>query len=55
MVTKYSGVIKSIAKIWAGFVARIGDMKDSARVLVGKPVVKRPLERSKRRWEDNIK
>jgi hypothetical protein len=25
------------------------------RVLVGKPEVKRPLGRSRRRWEDNIK
>jgi hypothetical protein len=25
------------------------------RVLVGKPEEKRPLERSRRRWEDNIK
>jgi hypothetical protein len=25
------------------------------RVLVGKPVVKRPLGRPRRRWEDNIK
>jgi hypothetical protein len=25
------------------------------RVLVGKPEVKRPLGRPKRRWEDNIK
>jgi hypothetical protein len=25
------------------------------RVLVGKPVGKRPLGRSRRRWEDNIK
>jgi hypothetical protein len=25
------------------------------RVLVGKPEVKRPLERPRRRWEDNIK
>ena len=25
------------------------------RVLVGKPEIKRPLGRSRRRWEDNIK
>jgi hypothetical protein len=25
------------------------------RVLVGRPEGKRPLERSRRRWEDNIK
>jgi hypothetical protein len=40
---------------WAGHVARIGEGRDVYRVLVGKPEGKRPLERPRRRWEDNIK
>jgi hypothetical protein len=40
---------------WAGHIARIGDGRGVYRVLVGRPECKRPLERRKRRWEDNIK
>ena len=29
--------------------------RNAYRVLVGKPESKRPLERTRRRWEDNIK
>src|SRR5215469_16688000 len=32
-----------------------GEGRGVHRVLVGKPVVKRPLGRPRRRWEDNIK
>jgi hypothetical protein len=32
-----------------------GDGRVGYRVLVGKPEVKRPLGRPRRRWEDNIK
>jgi len=39
---------------WAGHVARIGERRGVYRVLVGKPEGKRPLERPRRRWEDNI-
>jgi hypothetical protein len=35
--------------------ARIGDKRNSYRILVGKPEGKRPLRRPKRRSEDNIK
>ena len=35
--------------------ARMGEGREVRRVLVGKPEGKRPLERPKRRWEDNIK
>ena len=35
--------------------ARMGDGRGVHRVLIGKPEVKRPLGRSRRRWEDNIK
>ena len=33
----------------------MGEKRDVYRVLVWKPEGKRPLERPKRRWEDNIK
>ena len=35
--------------------ARMGAERGVHRVLVGKPEGKRPLERPRRRWEDNIK
>ena len=35
--------------------ARMGEGLGVPRVLVGKPEGKRPLGRSRRRWEDNIK
>jgi hypothetical protein len=47
--------IKSRRMRWAGHVARMGEGKNVYRVLVGKPEGKRPLERSRRRWEDGIK
>ena len=40
---------------WAGHVARMGEGRGIYRILVGKPEGKRPLERPRRRWEDNIK
>jgi len=40
---------------WAGHVARMGEERGVHWVLVGKPEGKRPLRRSRRRWEDNIK
>jgi hypothetical protein len=33
----------------------MGEDRGVHRVLVGKPEKKRPLERPRRRWEDNIK
>jgi hypothetical protein len=33
----------------------MGERTGIYRVLVGKPGVKRPVERPRRRWEDNIK
>jgi hypothetical protein len=33
----------------------MGKGRDVFRVLVGRPEGKRPLERPRRRWEDNIK
>ena len=48
-------VVKSRRMRWAGHVARMGEDRVVHRVLVGKPEGKRPLGRSRRRWEDNIK
>ena len=36
-------------------VARVGERRGAERVLVGKPEGKRPLGRTKLKWEDNIK
>ena len=38
-----------------GHVARMEKSRIAYRILVGKPGGKRPLGRSRRRWEDNIK
>jgi hypothetical protein len=48
-------VIKSRRMRWAGHVARMGEGRGVYRVLVGRPEVKRPLGRPRRKWEDNIK
>ena len=40
---------------WTGHVARMGEDRGVQRVLMGKPEGKRPLGKTKRRWEDNIK
>jgi len=48
-------VIKSRRMRWAGHVARIGERIGVYRVLVGKSEGKRPLGRTRPRWEDNIK
>jgi hypothetical protein len=39
---------------WAGHVACRGKRKCVYRVLVRKPLGKIPLERARRRWEDNV-
>jgi hypothetical protein len=49
------GVMKSRRLRWAGHVARMGERRGAYRALVGKPEVRRPLGRPRRRWEDNIK
>jgi hypothetical protein len=48
-------VIKSGRMRWAGHVARMGEKRGAYRILVGRPEVRRPLGRPRRRWEDNIK
>jgi hypothetical protein len=48
-------VVKSKRMRCAGHVARVEKETGVHRVLVGKPERKRPLGRSRRRWEDNTK
>ena len=48
-------VNKSRIMRWAGHIAYMWERKGAYRVLVGKPMEKRPLRRHRRRWEDNIK
>jgi hypothetical protein len=48
-------VMKSRILRWAGHVARMGERRGAYRTLVGKREGRRPLERPRRRWEDNIK
>jgi hypothetical protein len=48
-------MIKSMRMRWAGQVARMGEKKNAYRVFVGMPNGERPLVRSRRRWEDNIR
>jgi hypothetical protein len=49
---------EEVAKYYCGVqikeVARMGEMRNSYKILVGKTEGKRPLGRSRRRWEDNI-
>jgi hypothetical protein len=40
---------------WTGNVARMGDMRNVYKILVGKPEGKRPLGRPLHRWEDYIR
>jgi len=51
-------VIKAIASMkvrWTGHVARMGEMRNAYKILVGKPEGKRPLGRLRRRWENIIR
>ena len=48
-------VIKLRRMRWAGHVACMEEGRGVHKVLVGKAEGKRPLERPRRRWEDNIK
>jgi hypothetical protein len=48
-------VIKSRRIRWTGHVTRIGEKRNTYRLLVGKPEGKRPLGRPRPRWEDIIK
>jgi hypothetical protein len=48
-------LIESMRMRWAGNVARMGERRNAYRTLVGKPEGRRPLERPRRRWVNNIK
>jgi hypothetical protein len=47
--------IKSRRVRWAEHVARMGEERKVFKILVGKLEEKRPLGRSRRRWEDGIR
>jgi transposase len=46
-------VIESRRMGWAGHVARTGYVRSAHNIFFGKPELKRPLERPRRRWESN--
>jgi hypothetical protein len=48
-------MIKSRRTRWEGHVARMGEKRNTYRILVEKPEGKRPRGRTKCRWVDNIK
>jgi len=48
-------VIKLRGMRWAGHVARLGEVGNEYRILVGKLERKRALEGPRHRWEDNIR
>ena len=48
-------MIKSRRLRWAGHVARMEEGRSAFKILEGKPTGKRPLERPRRRWEDNMR
>ena len=41
--------------MWASHVARMEDGRSVFRILTGTPTERRPLGRSRYRWEDNIR
>jgi hypothetical protein len=47
---KVSGLVPG-----SGHTARMGDMINAYNILIGKREGKRPLEKPRRRWEDNIR
>jgi hypothetical protein len=47
-------MIKSRRMRWAGHVTRMGEIRNVYWISVGKPEGKRPLLRTRRRWENNI-
>jgi hypothetical protein len=48
-------VIKSRSMRWVGYMAHKGVGRGVYKVLVGRPKGKRPLGRSRHRWEDNVR
>ena len=47
--------IKSRRLRWAGHVAEMAEGRSAFKILTGKPAGKRPLGRSRRRWEEHIR
>ena len=48
-------VKKSRRLRWAGHVARMEEDRSVFKILTSKPIGKRPFERPRRRWEDNVR
>jgi hypothetical protein len=48
-------IIKARTVRWAGHTARMGEKRNTYRLLVGKPEGRRPLGRPRRRWLDGIR
>jgi hypothetical protein len=48
-------MIESRSMGWARHVACMRKLRNTFKILVGKPDGKRPLERPRRRWEGNIR
>jgi hypothetical protein len=48
-------MIKSRRLRWAGYVAGLGEKRNTYRILVVKPEGKRPLGRTRCMWEGNIR
>ena len=47
-------MVKSRRLRWAGYVARMEEVRSAFNILTDKATGKRPLGRPRRRWEDNI-
>jgi hypothetical protein len=54
LITKYYWG-DQVKEIWAGIVARMGEIINAYIVLVGKPEGKRLRGRPRHRWEDNTR
>ena len=48
-------VIKSRRLRWTGRSARMEEGRSAFKILTDKPIGKRPLGKSRHRWEDNIR
>jgi hypothetical protein len=48
-------MIKTRRMRWTGHVAQMGEKRNAYRIFVGRPEGKRPLQRPRHRWVDNIK
>jgi hypothetical protein len=48
-------MVKSRRMRWVGYVERMVAKRNACRIFSGKPDGKRPLERPRSRWVDNIK